>query len=916
MPFPQYIQMPDNALKAACDSLAIFGFKPKMIGNEYHLSIPNGKFIVNSIAFTHETRRTLDYTGFTLFNAAGDREESEIVRILAKSAAPFHLIHRKSNNFSFWFSNVDVNGKWEVKPNLIKSDIGYDTLTDELKEYTEDIKPQHIIDVKQRRSEFNHQKFKESGPFQLSLWAINVTEDLLVKQFGRTVNELRGYRDSAIPDQEITDIAIQLLGAIILANTGVLKGDNIPPKEISLAQLIRAVQDKFQKYFDIRLFEKWHDATELAYQTLTKLHYSGFAPEMLTKLYREAYPDKKKRRETGRYDTPLHLTRRIWDNIPVEFLPPENRVVADMTCGWGSFLIAGYERLSRMIDMEERSLNGFITGNDIDPFTSRLAGLGLLISTSEDSWDIDSHDAEKWMKSKWSDRRPNIIVGNPPFGGNRKIISGQEKRYQKADSFLEYAIDYLAPGGYLAMIMPQSFTSAESSPELRKKLLQTCDIEELWELPIGMFPDATVNTIVIFARKKVSEAKSDFAARVRILQKNTLPKFEESGIFTASEIISDQSDWNETSRKSRCSENTHIMDFKLILPDSSWNKIQSRCTNLSELAEIFFGAEIGKNINRKRWINYLYPKKVNWLSRAKNTINKSFAVNYDFAETIIYPNSLREPLKNKNPLKDKEHFLAGKKILLTSNANPSWGKRIKVAIERRGYYASDSFIVIVPKSEAEKSFITKEVIAAVLDWKVSNAWITEHLKHPKIPMRAMKNLPFPYLNEVDCKELTQAVCEIETAVKKSEDYPIEARQSIDRILKAAYQLEDEEFERLRLIYEWDDNPQITIDKQPEPDMRWKTTGVVESIDPEKETITLWISDFDELQTVPISPSMPGWLLRPEAAFRTVIPRACVRKRKLGNILLGKFYPQDYTYLTEDELFEKLTDLLSVEKTEA
>jgi len=45
--------------------------------------------------------------------------------------------------------------------------------------------------------------------------------------------------------------------------------------------------------------------------------------------------------------------------------------------------------------------------------------------------------------------------------------------------------------------------------------------------------------------------------------------------------------------------------------------------------------------------------------------------------------------------------------------------------------------------------------------------------------------------------------------------------------------------------------------------KWETTGVVDSVDTEKGTITLWISDFDELQTVPITPDMPEWLFKPE-----------------------------------------------------
>jgi hypothetical protein len=507
------------------------------------------------------------------------------------------------------------------------------------------------------------------------------------------------------------------------------------------------------------------------------------------------------------------------------------------------------------------------------------------------------------MEDKYTQTCPGIIVGNPPFRGDRETISGKKHRYQLADKFMECAIKYLAPGGYLVMIMPQSFTVSEASPNLRKKLLQYCDVQELWELPVGLFSDATVRTSVVFARKKQIEAQSTFPVRIRTLQKNMRDKFEETEVFTGSTYFSDQSRWNEKSRKSKLSKNTHLMDFKLILPEFSWGRIQSRCETLSKIAVAFTGATLGENPDNKPWKNYSEPKEVKWLSSARKVIKNSFHLVYDSKSTIIYPNDLVRPRKNN------EHFFKTKKILITSKPDPSWGKRAKVAIERRKYYVSDNFIVIVPKPEMKKRHITHEVLAAVINWKVSNAWIVEHLKYTKIPMRAVKSIPFPPLSKKDCKILTEAVLEIEKSIEKSDKPSDDVYLKIDKVLTAAYRLSDEEYERIQSIYEWDTKPMTTIDKLPNMDAKWKTTGVVDSIDAENGTITLWISDFDELQTVPISPSMPGWLLRPEVAFRTCIPRENVRKRSLGNVYLGKFRPQDYTYLNEEEIFGKLAKVL-------
>lgn len=87
----------------------------------------------------------------------------------------------------------------------------------------------------------------------------------------------------------------------------------------------------------------------------------------------------------------------------------------------------------------------------------------------------------------------------------------------------------------------------------------------------------------------------------------------------------------------------------------------------------------------------------------------------------------------------------------------------------------------------------------------------------------------------------------------------------------------------------------------DPNVRWEISGVVDSVDAQNGKITLWLRSFESLQTVCISPVMPGWLLHPEVGFRTRIPRRCVRERNLVNVVWGEFYPEDYSGLSDDDL---------------
>jgi hypothetical protein len=902
--------LPEAALQAAVGSITQRGFPAEGILQNYSFSTNEAyPTSINALAFAHATRRNPgEYACFTIFNATGIQSDDEVlVPNLAKSTAPFHLIHR-NQSFSFWASSVN-NGKEYSKP--IRTEISYEKLGDVLNDYSADLNPQRIVDVKQGRGTFTLPIFRDIYPLQLSLWVADVTGDLLVQQFANAVESFRQYarrsRDIRIYDEEITELSIQLLGAVILADTGVF-GDTFRLGQVSLSNLIAEAEARFPRYFRQDFFEKHFVAAEEAYHILRMIRYASFVPDMLSRIYTAAY-SKERRKILGRYDTPLYLTRRIWENIPVEYLPPEQRVVADMTCGWGSFLIAGHERLTNICDALP-TIRDYLRGNDIDTFTSLLAGLALLLSTSEDSWYIDHEDALEW---DWLQiHQPNIIVGNPPFGGDRKSLTGMQTRYQVADKFFKHAIERLAPGGYLAMIMPRSVTVAEASPQLREEFLTLCDVLEIWELPTEVFPGATTRTIVLFAQKSGGDQNHrNNSVRTRTVQTWTLKDFKTTGTFTASGLATNQSTWNKEARKSSHSENTHLMDYQIILPEYLWWRV--KYPNLQEFAEIVPGAIVGQKPENKRWKDYPFPKQVPWLEGVRDVLPRPFFVDYTSATTIRYPNDLEEPRKNKkNPKKDKEYIFTGEKVLLVSDPDTTWGKRNKVAIERKGHYVSNHFFVLAPTAIAREMHITCEVLAAVLNWDISNAWIVEHLKSPAIPKRIVDTIPFPKnLSEDTCQALTDAVRELEQAALDNKPAPTKATEMIDTILKDAYNLDDATFSRIRMVTEWDSHPQITLDIQPDLDKAdCFVSGFVENVDAKEGTITFDIKGFEEFQTVQIVPSMPGWLLRSSMAFYTRVPRTYVKQNHIDFTAVDwdTFHPQTYAYLSEIELMEDFANL--------
>lgn len=898
----QYSEMPQNLYYPIRDALRSRNFADEAIRTNYPFTDQHSKPIhLNCVAFADRTRWDADTASVALYYNPNIRvQEDSLVERIAVSGAPIVILGKATTASLF---GISVNGRPQA--NLVQSDIAYSDMPIVLERYAADINPRKILDVKHGFAYFVT-AFSKANPLQLRLWAVDATKDILVQHFSAAVGSIQeDFKRRKVTykkEQLDTKLAIQLLGATILAHKGRL-GEKLQSPNVGLNDILVATQNDFKHYFDRKFFETHWKTCEDAYSILQKVFYSNFTPQMLDELYLKAYSIEIRKAE-GRFNTPLYLTQRILNNIPIEFIRPSERLVADITCGWGSFLIAGYERLSQMNDMEEsgQPLWKHIVGNDKDPFTAQLASLALLTSSLNDSWEVKHEDA---LQMKWSGNRPTVIVGNPKFFADRKAgkkatetntnEGGERKRLQEADRFLKQAINFLKPNGYIGMVMPQSFTTGESSTATRKILLEQCDISEMWDLPLTTFgKQASVSPMVIFAKKRIKSGDVlNAPVRIRVAQGKIL---EQAGKFTTSMIALSQGEWDEHSKKGR-GENvkvTHLIDYTTILSQTEWRDIQSKCKKLVDVIDFTQGAIVG-NKNRGRWAKHPLHKKVKWLSGGKVAMPAQFSIDYDNVREITYPNDLEWPRM------DKEHLLSSSKVLLVSNPNPSWGKRAKVAIERKGFYVSDSFWVLVPKP---KTF-SLEVLAAILSWDVSNAWIVEHLRYPKIQRRALDSISIPALSEHECDILENAIREIESAASRSESAP-KAQQMLDAVLKHAYNLDEKTFRTLRRVMKWDNKTSTLNDKNQQRESMFIVSGQVEKVDASVNSVTLWFDGIEGIYTIPIVDEMPGWMLREGASFGAEVSHVALKNQDWKNLIWWNIRPKEYTYLEESELLDKIS----------
>ena len=99
--------------------------------------------------------------------------------------------------------------------------------------------------------------------------------------------------------------------------------------------------------------------------------------------------------------------------------------------------------------------------------------------------------------------RYDIILANPPFGGNKNKQLQQNfpvKSSESAYMFMQHFVESLKGGGRAAMVIKNTFLSNTdgASIAIRKQLMDDCNLHTILDCPGGTFLGAGVKTVVLF----------------------------------------------------------------------------------------------------------------------------------------------------------------------------------------------------------------------------------------------------------------------------------------------------------------------------------------------------------------------------------------------------------------------------------
>lgn len=220
------------------------------------------------------------------------------------------------------------------------------------------------------------------------------------------------------------------------------------------------------------------------------------------------YEDKIKRmgnagRNGGEYYTPRPLIRTI-----VQVVDPKiGETVYDPACGSAGFLCEAFAYMEKKIKsvndnkvLQEKTFYG----KEKKPLPYIIATMNMIFHGVAAPNIIRGNTLAENMAQVQEKDRKDVILANPPFGGSERgeVLQNFDLRTSEtAYMFMQHFIKMLKAGGRAGIVIKNTFLSNGDAAQLRKVLLEQCDLHTILDLPSGVFQGAGVKTVVLFFDK-------------------------------------------------------------------------------------------------------------------------------------------------------------------------------------------------------------------------------------------------------------------------------------------------------------------------------------------------------------------------------------------------------------------------------
>jgi type I restriction enzyme M protein len=275
------------------------------------------------------------------------------------------------------------------------------------------------------------------------------------------------------------------------------KAEGAQTIEYKIGEIFGEIKNKVKSGYSLRaiidqvdtlLFDSQTDKHELSHLYEAKIKNMGNAG-----------------RNGGEYYTPRPLIRAMIQVIR----PKIGETIYDGACGSAGFLCEAFNYLKPMAksteDLEALQKRTFY-GKEKKSLAYVIGIMNMILHGIEAPNIIHTNTLELNLQDIQERDRYDIVLANPPFGGKERPEVQQNfpvKTGETAFLFLQHFIKIMRAGGRGAIVIKNTFlsNSDNASVQLRKQLLEDCNLFAVLDCPSGTFIGAGVKTVVLFFEK-------------------------------------------------------------------------------------------------------------------------------------------------------------------------------------------------------------------------------------------------------------------------------------------------------------------------------------------------------------------------------------------------------------------------------
>jgi type I restriction enzyme M protein len=204
----------------------------------------------------------------------------------------------------------------------------------------------------------------------------------------------------------------------------------------------------------------------------------------------------------GQYYTPRPLIRAMLKVIE----PKLGETIYDPAAGSAGFLCEAFEYLKDKVsspDHRQMLQQKTFYGKEQAPLAYVIGLMNMILHGIEAPNYLRTDTLSERVADIQETDRYDIILANPPFGGNKNKQLRNNfpiKSSESAYMFMQHFVESLKGGGRAAVVIKNTFLSNTdgASIALRKQLMDDCDLHTILDCPGGTFITAGVKTVVLF----------------------------------------------------------------------------------------------------------------------------------------------------------------------------------------------------------------------------------------------------------------------------------------------------------------------------------------------------------------------------------------------------------------------------------